>query len=399
MNTKMVLAGRVITPDGIMESGIVTVMGTKIVSVTDAKHYSGCVDIHFGNGVIGPGFIDIHIHGGGGNHFMSGDVDEVLRAVRYHAKFGTTGLLPTTVTASSEEMALALQAISAAQRIQTAEVGVESSADTGAKILGVHVEGPYISPKMAGGQEPRWIRSASLHEFLSWRRMAPIRMLTIAPEVEGARELIQHVSRNAPRVVLSAGHTDATYAQIMESACWGIRHLTHFCNAMRGLHHREPGVVGAGLLNRALTVELIADGVHVHREMLRLVYEVKGSDGIILVTDSAAVAGLPDGVYDTEGRVRKVENGTIRLLNGTLAGSGLTMNKAVQMMTSLGVPIQQAWKMASWRPAILVGLGHCKGKVESGFDADLTVVDERFNVICTMVNGHIVYRADSNENK
>jgi N-acetylglucosamine-6-phosphate deacetylase len=378
----------VLTPSGIRDDAVVVVRNGVIAEVKDRRAHAGAIDFDAGDRLIAPGFVDLHAHGAGGRDFMSGSVADVGEALRIHARHGTTSMLPTTVTASRERTSAALRAIAEAMRLQSDDADGGGKFPRGADILGVHLEGPYINPKRAGGQDPEWIRPFDPAEYEEWASLAPIRMITLAPELPGAEAFIRHVAGSSVRV--SAGHTDATLDEMERAMRWGVSHLAHFGNAMRGLHHREPGTVGAGLLYPALTVELIADGIHVHPDMLRLTYRVKGSDRIALVTDASVLCGSPDGTYRLGGREVVVKEGAIRLGDGTLKGSNLTMDRAVRNMLALGVPVEDVWRMAAENPARWIGFGHRKGRIEPGMDADLVVLDRDFNVCRTFVRGEAI---------
>ncbi|MCC2685330.1 MAG: N-acetylglucosamine-6-phosphate deacetylase [Paenibacillaceae bacterium] len=389
-----VLSGRVLTPDGIIENGIVHVKDGVIQSVAERQSDREAIDLDAGENLIAPGFIDIHVHGALNHGFIGADADGMIEALRYHYRHGTTAILATTSTESGDHILQALGRIAEAMRRQeqgTTEGVGEGRRQLGSTIVGVHVEGPYLNERQAGAQNPEWLRNPDLEEYQGWEGIAPIRMITIAPELPGAEPLIRYI-RNQGNVLISAGHTDATFAEMEAGMEWGVSHCTHFGNGMRGLHHREPGVFGSGLIQERLTVELIADGVHVHPEVLRLVYRVKGADNTALITDASAFCGLPDGIYRKElcGRETVIENGTIRVKKtGGLSGSSLTMNRGAKRMAELGAPLTDVWKMASSVPARLLGLADRKGEIKAGMDADLIVIDRDFEVLAAVARGEI----------
>jgi N-acetylglucosamine-6-phosphate deacetylase len=386
VSKEIVMAGRVLTPDGTLESGLLRISGGTIIAVEEREAYQGRIDIDAGKHLIAPGFIDLHVHGAVGHTFMSAGEDGIIEALKHHLRHGTTGILPTTSTSSGELIRHGLRSISGVIERQTRE----QAGELGSEILGVHVEGPYLNAKRAGAQHPEWLRNPDLQEYRGWEDLAPIRMITIAPELPGARPVIEYI-RSKGDVLISAGHTDATFAEMEAAAQWGVSHCTHFGNGMRGLHHREPGVFGAGLIQTGMTVELIADGIHVHPGILDLVYRVKGADRTALITDAVAYCGLKDGVYSKGPHDKReviVENGSVRIKgDGGLAGSCLTMNRAAKMMADLGIPLLDVWKMASSVPAGLLGLRERKGKIEPRMDADLVIMNENFDVLLTMVRG------------
>lgn len=387
MNRDIVLAGRVLTPTGIIESGIVQVRGGVIRSVGERAAFQGNINIDVGEHLIAPGFIDIHVHGAAGHSFMNAGTDGIREILSYHRKHGTTSLLATTLTASDESICAALSNINNFMECQKSSSVLGSCAS----ILGVHIEGPYLNVKRAGAQNPEWLRTPNVEEYSAWESLAFIRMITIAPELKGAERLISYI-RNQGNVLISAGHTDATFEEMEKAIAWGVTHCTHFGNGMRGLHHREPGVFGTGLLVPELTVEMIADGIHLHPKILELVYRTKGADRTVLITDAVAFAGMKDGNYphsssdDNRGVI--VENGVVRMQHdGGLAGSSLTMNRAAKKMSECGSPLLDIWKMAAEVPARLIGLDNQKGKVKPGMDADLIVMNRDFDVLLTLVEG------------
>ncbi|GAJ10558.1 unnamed protein product, partial [marine sediment metagenome] len=232
-----------------------------------------------------PGYIDIHVHGGGGSDVMDGDYKAINQIAITHSHFGTTAFLPTTMTMSKDKIIRSLRSICEAVKKGT----------TGAEILGIHMEGPYINPEKKGAQKEEDIKKISIEEFLEFNQASGnlIRLVTIAPEMPGAIELIKYLYKQG--IIASVGHSNATYAQVQAGIQAGLSHVTHTFNAMRGLHHREPGVVGAALSSPELTVEIVADGIHVHTVVMKILIQTKENEKIVLITDAMRAACLKEG--------------------------------------------------------------------------------------------------------
>ncbi|HZK40291.1 MAG TPA: N-acetylglucosamine-6-phosphate deacetylase, partial [Atribacterota bacterium] len=300
-----------------------------------------------------------------------------------HSHFGTTSFLPTTMTMSKDKIIRSLRSICEAVKKGTA----------GAEILGIHMEGPYINPEKKGAQKEEDIKKISIEEFLEFNQASGnlIRLVTIAPEMPGAIGLIKYLYKQG--IIASAGHTNATYVQTQAGIKVGLSHVTHTFNAMRGLHHREPGVVGAALTSPELTVEIIADGIHIHPVVIKILIKARENEKIVLITDAMRAAGLKEGTYDLGGQEVIVTKGQARLKDGTLAGSVLTMDKAVKNMVSkVGVPLAKAIQMASFNPAKSIGIDDKKGSLEPGKDADIVILNKNLETELTIVAGKIVYR-------
>lgn len=364
-------------------AGEVTVADGVITSVGPVSDSPDAVDL--GRRWLVPGFIDTHVHGGGGFQFNTADPSEVLGAAAFHASHGTTALLATTVAAPVDELAVFLGAIA-------------SCVGRGG-VIGAHLEGPFLSVTRPGAMDPAVFvdpDTGVVSRLLSAGR-GSVRMMTLAPELPGAVDVI---SRLADRgVVPSLGHTDGGYADASEAVRAGARSATHLFNGMRPLHHREPGVVGAVLDFPEVSCELICDGVHVDPTALRLAWRAKGRGGVRLVTDAIAAAGMPDGSYRlgavevevTGGRATVAGNGT-----GSIAGSTLTMDAAVRNAVGfLRVTVEDAIAMASGNPARLLGIADRKGAIATGMDADLVVLDDALRVERTMLAGDWVFSTDA----
>ncbi|NLJ25727.1 MAG: N-acetylglucosamine-6-phosphate deacetylase [Firmicutes bacterium] len=329
-----------------------------------------------------PGLIDIHVHGGGGGDAMDGAVTALEHMGRTFARFGTTGFLPSTVTASHQEI---LKAVGSAK--QAAEQGTG-----GAQVLGVHLEGPYINTLKKGAQNPAHVRPPSLGELEEiWQKIGPLlRLVTLAPEIEGAPAAIRQL--RSWGVTVSIGHSDASYDEAMTAHLWGASHICHTFNGMRGLHQREPGVVGAALSCEGFSAELICDGIHVHPAAMQLLLRAKGPDKIVLVTDTMRAMGLPEGQYQLGGLEIEVVDGAARLSTGELAGSTLSMGQAVKnAMGMLGASLSEAIRMASFNPAQVINMSHRKGSLTVGKDGDVAIFDKNLETLRTIVAGEVVY--------
>jgi len=383
MDETIFLKGALVLPERIIPNGLLRVTGARISGVWDLETGPAPIPpdgtVRFG-GYICPGFVDLHVHGGGGADFMDGDPEAVATIPTTHARHGTTGLLATTLTAPEAEILRAIRAVKAAPR-------------QGARVLGFHIEGPFINPGCKGAQDERFIRPPSPAEADRWMACGDNEdrwHMTLAPELPGAIATIRHlVGKGA---IVSAGHTDCTYAQLREAVAAGVSHITHLFNGMRGLHHREPGTAGGALTLPGLTVEVIADGVHIHPTALDLTVRSRGPEDVLLVTDAMRATGLGDGEYYLGGLKGVVRGGSVRLADGTLAGSVLTMDRAVGNMVELaGVPLHQAVAMASLQPARVHGLQDTVGSLALGKRADIAILDGELRTRLTLVGGQIAY--------
>ncbi len=327
-----------------------------------------------------PGFVDVHIHGSAGHDMMDADPAGLQAIARFLAQHGVTSFLATTMTAPHDQT---LAAVTTATPLVGQPTG-------GARILGVHLEGPYISPKFPGAQPASAIRPPDLAEFAELTASGVVRMITLAPEVPGADRLIQAAVQQGIVVVL--GHTNATYEECLAAVELGISQATHTFNAMRGLHHRQPGTLGAVLSNDAITAQIIADNVHVHPAGLNILARCKGPEQILLITDAMCAAGLGPGEYDLGGQQVTVRDDQCRLADGTLAGSILTMDKALRnFMAAAGWDLAHIWPMTSQTPARTLGLAAEIGTLQPGARGDLVLLDEALEVVATIVDGEVVY--------
>ena len=331
-----------------------------------------------------PEMIDVHIHGANGADTMDATYDSLKRIANVLPQEGVTSFLATTMIQERDKIENALR--NAAQYIQNQQP------DGHAELLGVHLEGPFISEKRAGAQPVECILKPDLQMFLRWQEIAleSIKMVTIAPELEGSLELINYLSKHG--VIASIGHTDATYEEVLQGIQAGASHVTHLFNGMRGLHHREPGVVGAVLLHDEVSAELIADGIHVRSELVKLTYLQKGREKVMLITDAMRAKCLGDGLYDLGGQKVTVQTGRATLYDGTLAGSVLKMTDAARnTMKFTDCSIQDILYMTSVNPAKQLNIFDRKGSLSLGKDADVVVLDEQLEVVMAFCRGQLAY--------
>jgi N-acetylglucosamine-6-phosphate deacetylase len=370
------LYGRAFIGGVVREPMSIVIRDEQIFSISERLMPAG--DVIEVGGVIVPGFIDMHVHGGDGADFMDATDEAVSRVASFHAEHGTTAMAATTLSGSREAIRDAVAAIARVAQLRPT---------TGAEICGIHLEGPYINIHRAGAQSVTSIRPADIHEVDALLAQAPgLRwIITLAPELEGARGLIEHFR---DRVLFSIGHTAADYAEASVALEWGASHFTHLFNAMTGVHHREPGTAGAALVSPHATAELIADGIHVHPAVLRMAVTAMPKR-TALITDAVRAAGMPDGTYKLYEHDFSVSDGAARLVDGTLAGSVLTMQRAVQNMVELaGLPFEMVIPLATEIPARILGVADRKGWIAPGFDADLVVLSPKFDVERVFIRGH-----------
>lgn len=333
------------------------------------------------NSYLAPGLIDIHIHGGAGHDTMEAESEALNKISEVLAEHGVTSFLATTMTMAREEIQAALENIRKAKAEGT----------TGARVLGSHVEGPFISGDYIGAQNSANLIKPELELLRNYYDVVEI--VTVAPEVEGALALIAELKEN--NIVASAGHSGASYEDFQKAQRLGMDHFTHLYNAMTGLHHRRPGLVGAAFDSEA-TVELIVDLIHHHQAVDRFTIQAKGSDQVILVSDAMEAAGLSEGEYELGGQKVIVSDGAARLESGVLAGSVLTLDQAVRNLmeiTELNLP--EIFKMVTVNPAKKLNLDHKLGRLKRGYQADLVLFDQEFKVKKTFVSGREIKIADS----
>jgi N-acetylglucosamine-6-phosphate deacetylase len=342
---------------------------------------AGAQEVRATDKVAVPGFLDLHIHGAGGRDVMEGNNDALRAVTRKVSEYGTTSLVATTVTASTDETLRAVEGIAGYIAHQ------HDSVEPRAEILGIHFEGPFISKLRRGVHPAEWIQlpsSDTLQRFLK-AAAGNARILTIAPELLGAAPCIDAAVEAG--LVVSIGHTDATYEQARAAMARGAHSATHVYNAMRPFTHRDPGVIGAVLTSPDINAELIADGVHVEEAAMKLLLLAKGAARVTLVSDGLSATGMPDGKYMLGGFEVTVSGGVCRNAEGTLAGSTLTLDRALRNIVALGIPLTDAVRMLTLNPASLLGIEFKKGSLRAGADADILLLDEGLHVTDVWARG------------
>lgn len=379
-----ILADTVLTPlESITDAVVLTDQGRvlQVGSRDRVKVPPGAQTLVAKGQTLVPGFVDIHVHGAGGCDVMDASPTALPAVAATLARFGTTAFVPTTVTASPELTLEAINRLVAFVRSaapQNEEIGL-------AEPLGIHLEGPFISPARRGVHPQEWIAAPSQEMFARFTAEGAVKILTLAPEIPGGLELITAARKQ--HIVVSMGHTDATYDQAIEAVHCGASHAAHVFNAMRPFSHRETGVIGAVLTSPEVTAELIADGVHVDGAAMRMLLAAKGVERTILVSDGTAATGMPDGTYRLGTFDVTVSGGVCRNAEGRLAGSTLTLDRAIRTIVGLGVSLKNAVQMATLNSARLLGVQKRKGVIAPGADADLVLLDEKLRVRGVMTRG------------
>ncbi|MBS1600372.1 MAG: N-acetylglucosamine-6-phosphate deacetylase [Bacteroidetes bacterium] len=395
MNQQLkIFNGKMILPDRISNGGSIIITNGKITEVSDrdiATENATLIDA--GGKYISPGFIDMHVHGGGGHDFMDGTVHAFLEIAEIHARYGTTSMFPTTLTSSKDDL------------LNTLDIYEEANEKNheGAQFLGMHLEGPYIAKTQAGAQDPRYIRDPDPAEYEDiLHRYTSIKRWSAAPELPGALKFGECL--RSKNILPAIAHTDAVYEDVLKAYESGYTHLTHFYSAMSGVTRRNgfrcAGVVESGYLMDELTVEIIADGIHLPAPFLQLIHKIKGVQRTALITDAVRGAGMPPGEIILgslkHGIKAIVEDGVAKLPDrSAFAGSVATTDRLVRNMISLaGLPLHDAVMMMAATPARIMGVFDKKGSLVVGKDADVLIFDDDIRIKMTMVNGKIVYRAD-----
>lgn len=365
----------IFTEEGIVD-GYIIINNNKIENVQSGSYSGGDSVYDYHNAYILPGFIDIHIHGGYGEDAMDASFEGLKHLSKSLLSEGTTSFLPTTMTQSNENIIQALQNIK----------NVHNDEYEGAEILGVHLEGPFISEEKIGAQNPKYVQQPNVEQLKKFQEQSGdlIKIITFAPEKEGAKEMIE----SFPEIIFSIGHSAATYEQAEQAVANGARHITHLYNGSSGFQHREPGVVGMALTNDNIHTELIVDGLHAHPASVKLSTITKGNEKFYLITDAMRAKGKPDGVYDLGGQAVIVKNGEARISSGALAGSVLKMNHGLKhLLEYSGKDLSELWRVTSLNQAIALNIDNNKGSIKEGKDADIVILDENFEVISTIKSG------------
>lgn len=383
--------GKIITPYRIIPNGTILVTGETITAVTEGDiAFEEAIEIDAKGNYISPGFIDIHVHGGGGHDFMDGSEEAFLKIAETHAQYGTTAMLPTTLTSEKEDLLHTLELYEQANKKNT----------KGAQFIGMHLEGPYFALNQRGAQDPRYIRDpdpAEYKEILA--RSSSVKRWSAAPELKGAIEFGKYVTSKG--VLAAVAHTDAIYEEVLEAFENGYTLATHLYSAMSGVTRRNAfryaGVIESAFILDEMDVEIIADGVHLPAPLLKLVYKIKGADRTALITDAMRAAGMPEG-ESILGNVKNglkviVEDGVAKLPDRSLfAASVATADRLVRTMIKMAdVPLIDAVRMITTTPARIMKVSDKKGSLATGKDADILIFDEEINIKMTMIKGTVVH--------
>lgn len=386
MSLLALINGRLVTGESLLDEHMILIEGDRIIDIrSDQTPPMEATVLDAQGQIVAPGFIDIHVHGSGGHDTMDATPEALRGIATFIAIHGVTSFLPTTMAASQQQVHAAVENVAGYQRQQRAVAG--------AHILGMHLEGPYLNTAYPGAQPPHHIRPADPAEYEPLFARGNISLLSLAPEISANLELVRYAVAHGARVAV--GHSAARYEEVMEAVACGVTQACHVFNGMRGLHHREPGTVGAVLSCDEIYAQIIADLIHVHPAVLKILIRAKGIERTILITDAMRAAGLPDGHYDLGGQEVSVCDGAVHLVHGdSLAGSVLTMDQAVRnVMQVAKLSLPQAIAMASSVPAQSLGLGHEIGTLAPGYFADLVVIDPQVHVLATIVRGTPTYRS------
>lgn len=386
--------GNIITPYRIIKNGTVIVENGIITAVIEGDVIvADAIEIDAKGRYVAPGFIDMHVHGGGGYDFMDGDVNSFLKIAETHVKYGTTSMCPTTLTSELDHL---LKTLEHYEQAEILNVG-------GAQFLGMHLEGPYFSKNQSGAQDPRFMRNPDPEEYKKVLFHAhAIRRWSAAPELKGALEFGRYL--RSLGIIAAVAHTDAIYEEVLEAFESGYTLATHFYSAMSGVSRRNAfryaGAIEAGYLIDEMDVEIIADGIHLPPPLLKLVYKIKGASRTALITDAMRATGMPPGksilgnIHD--GLEVIIEDGVAKMMDrSAFAGSVATADRLVRtMVKDADVPLTEAIQMMTSTPARILGVANRKGTILEGKDADLVLFDDNINISLTMIKGETIYSRD-----
>jgi N-acetylglucosamine-6-phosphate deacetylase len=386
----MVENGTILTPNRTIEGGSIVIEDGKIAEILrrdslPSEKQRSASKLDAKNRIIIPGMIDIHTHGLNCGSALDSNIESIRKMSVSFPHHGVTGFLPTTVAEPKEMLVETAKAV--------AKIISEGAPLEGAEVLGLNLEGPFISKTKSGAQPLSFIRDPSFEEFdeICEASGRNVKLITLAPELKGSLEFIRKAK--AKGVTIAAGHSNATYEEMIAGIEAGITHASHTFNAMREFKHRDPGMLAAILTRDEVTAELIADGVHVQEGAMSLLIKAKGVGKVVVVSDSMPLAGMPDGKYDLMGLGIEMKNGVLTLPGGQLAGSAATLEKSLLVMTAkLGIPLSDAVKMTSTNPAHVVGVDRSKGSIEIGKDADLVILNKKdLSVHATIIKGQVAH--------
>ena len=369
----------------IIEGGKITQLGTGDSVYLPA--HAQVIDLE--HRYLMPGFIDLHVHGGGGFDFTSSNEQQIASALDYYISHGITKLLPTVYVEEEKKYLQTIRDLAAMSKKQ----------ERHGALYGIHLEGPFINREMRGALNEEYIWPGTIDNLFKLLKVGngAIKLMTLAPEIPGALDIMQVSSQEG--IALSVGHSCASFEDIEVAIDQGLSQVTHIFNAMPQLHHRHPGVLIAAFLKQELKVHLIADGFHVHPATVNLLYKLKGAGGIIMISDAISASGCKDGSYSLSGQPVTVKSGKAYLKNGSLAGSTVTLDQSLKyVVENTAIPLQEAVRMVTLNPARVLGLDHKKGILAVGKDADIVVMDKNFSVYMTLMDGEIVYQKEQQGN-
>ncbi|AID43426.1 N-acetylglucosamine-6-phosphate deacetylase [Staphylococcus xylosus] len=381
MTKYVIVNGRIYTENETIEQGYILIENGKIIQIAEGEYQGDLTTIDVKGQHVLPGFIDIHMHGGYGEDAMDASFEGLKHLSESLLSEGTTSFLATTMTQSDENIIKALKNI----------VDYQEQQDSlnAASIVGIHLEGPFISEYKVGAQNPAYVQRPSVEKVQQFQEIAnnQIKVMTFAPEVEGADETLSTLH---DQINFSIGHTVATFDEVNEAVAQGAKHVTHLYNAGTPFEHRNPGLSGAAWLNDELSTESIVDGIHSHPASVKIAYKQKGNKRFFLITDAMRAKGMPDGEYDLGGQNVVVKGSEARLASGALAGSILKMNEGLKnLIAYTGAPLDDLWRVTSLNQAIALKIEEDKGSIAIGKDADIVVVDDDIQVLTTIKSGKV----------